>query len=460
MLASSLLVTAHMLVWHTYTGAEQRALEQAAASYSRRHPEVTVEPIAIPYGSFADKLQAAIPRGHGPDAFIYAHDLVGQWAAERLIQPLSAQPAVAACVPALWPKTVEPLLLRAPNASPDARPILYGVPLAFKSLALFYRTDLLRTPPSDTAALFAMAADRSRSPETTTPPYPLAYESGSFFYHAVWLHGLGGAVISPQSGRPTLDTPAQAAALRFVQRLQAQQVIPEDMSASLVARFFNEGHAASVISGPWFVGDIAAGVPYSVAPLPRVSETGLFAAPFTTVEAGFVSATAQKPSEAAAFLADLATGEAALLRLRTGRQAVTERAAWQDKAAIDDPILQAFFVQLPSLTPTPSHPGMRAFWEPGQQALRQALRGNEPVAALQAGQHLLDVYLAPALPAAAPMPYLLVVGLLLLGGAALLVARSRRMALWPQIVRNRSAYGYLAPSVLVLAMLGLFPAWL
>ena len=51
------------------------------------------------------------------------------------------------------------------------------------------------------------------------------------------------------------------------------------LSAVMVAQFFNDGRAASIISGPWFLGQINPGVPFAVAPLPRVSATGLPAAP-------------------------------------------------------------------------------------------------------------------------------------------------------------------------------------
>ena len=37
---------------------------------------------------------------------------------------------------------------------------------------------------------------------------------------------------------------------------------------------FNENRAALVVNGPWFLGEIAEGVPFGVAPLPIVSATG------------------------------------------------------------------------------------------------------------------------------------------------------------------------------------------
>ena len=232
--------------------------------------------------------------------------------------------------------------------------------------------------------------------------------------------------------------------------------IPEEMTAVLVTQFFNEGRAALVINGPWFIGEIAAGVPYGVAPMPRLSQTGRLAAPLTSVEAGFISAGSQHADAAAAFLSFLA-GDGALSRLRIGRQAVTEQAAWQDEAARNDPVLRAFFAQLDELVPSPSHPDMRAFWEPGQQALRQTLRGASPESALRGAQRLLDYFLSPPPPQKDERPYLLLAGLLLLVPALLAVRKAQKQRLAVEIWRRRGAYAYLAPTATALGLLAVLP---
>ncbi len=451
MLASSLILLTQIVVWHAYSGAEQAALETVVADYNRRQPEVAVEAVAVPYSNFADKLQAAIPRGHGPDAFIFAHDPIGQWVGLGLLARLDGDAQVAAVLPRLWPQTVAPL--REGSA-------LWGLPLSWKSLALFYRTDLTPQPPRSTAELSALGErlQKTRMPDGK-PRYGLAYETGSFFYHAAWLHGFGGAIIPepPLPSLPTLETPQQLQALRFLRSLQDRATVPEDMTAVLVAQFFNEGRAAAVISGPWFVGDIAPGVPYSVAPMPILSETGRPAAPLTSIEAGLLSARSQHPQQALAFLAYLAGPQGALPRLRSAHQAVSEQSAWNDPVATSDPVLRAFFAQLPSLVPSPKHPAMRAFWEPGEQLLRQVLRGTPPEHALRSAQTMLQHYLAPPPPPAAETPYLAVLSLLLLVAAALIVRRALSQNRIARAWRARSAYAYLGPAAIALLTLAALP---
>ncbi len=447
MLALPFVLATHVVLWHAYSGAEKSAIEEAVQAFNRQEPNIAAEAIAVPYGSMADKLQAAIPRGHGPDAFIFAHDVVGQWSRQGLLKPLDAEAAIQAVLPRLWPQTVPPLRIG------DS---LWGVPLSFKSLALFYRSDLVKTPPKTSDEILALCQRFAQSTETPRR-YGLAYETGSFFLHAAWLHGLGGSIIPLGQELPRLDTPAQIAALRFVADLRARGDIPEDMTAVLVTQFFNQGRAALTINGPWFIGEIAAGVPYGVAPMPRMSTTGRLAAPLTSIEAGFISAHSAHSPQAAKLLQFLAGPKGALLRLRIGRQAVSEQSAWQTEDAKNDPVLRAFFAQLDDMVPSPSHPGMRAFWEPGQQALRQALRGTPPEVALHNAQRLLDDYLSPPPAGVAPTPYLLAVSLLLLIGALFVVRRARGRQLGVEIWRHRRDYLYMVPALLALSVLALLP---
>lgn len=450
MLALPLLLATRIVVWHAYSGAEEQALSATARAYNDSQQAVSVETIAVPYGSMADKLQAAIPRGHGPDAFIFAHDLIGQWKRQGLLKRLEDRAEVREILPQLWPQTVAPL------RDGDA---LWGVPLSVKSLALFYRRDLISEPPRTTDELLALC--RRFAADSTRPRrYGLVYEAGSFFYHAAWLHGLGGTILQPGKGgnlRPRLDTKEELAALRFVADMAARGDIPEEMTAVLVTQFFNEGRAAVVINGPWFIGEINPGVPYGVAPMPRMSSTGRLAAPFTSVEAGFISATSQHPDAAAAFLRFAAGTDGALLRLRVGRQAVTEKTAWQNEAAQRDPVLQAFLAQLDDMVPSPSHPDMRSFWEPGQQALRQTLRGAAPDEALRGGQRLLDYFLMAPPEKRDERPLLIAISSALVIAAIVVLARARRQRLAVEIWRKRNAYAYLAPTAIALLLMALLP---
>jgi len=56
---------------------------------TRRIPTRHVSTLAVPYDAFADKISAAVPRGKGPDVFIYAQDRLGGWIeAGNTVEPI------------------------------------------------------------------------------------------------------------------------------------------------------------------------------------------------------------------------------------------------------------------------------------------------------------------------------------------------------------------------------------
>jgi arabinogalactan oligomer/maltooligosaccharide transport system permease protein len=437
-IALPLALAAHVVVWHSYRAGEEQALVEAARVYSAAHPDVVVEPVAVPYDAYQYKLEAAIPRGNGPDLFVGKSDAVGEWSRSGLIEPLDAR-VPAADLAQFLDGTIEPVRLNGH---------LYGLPLTFKSLALFYRTDLLARPPATTDELEALA----RAPHARDH-YAIAYEAGSFFFHAAWLHGFGGQILDEQ-GRPHLDSPECERSLAFVARLP----MPEETSSTVATQLFNDGRVAMTINGPWFLGELRPGVPFAVAPLPIVSATGRRAAPLVNLEALMLPQRARSPAEALAFARWLAGPEGAIVRATVGRQTVAARAAWDDPRVAGDPVLAAFRAQLTDTVAMSNRPEMRMVWEPAQRALRRVLRGAaDPRAALAEAQRAILEALRPAPPAAPAAPYAAAFGLALLALALYAARRLRRRGGFAEARRQSAAYAYLAPALAAMAILVFVP---
>jgi arabinogalactan oligomer/maltooligosaccharide transport system substrate-binding protein len=350
-----------VVVWHAYNGLERDALETLADEWTRTHPDVPLHLVAVPYDAFADKLTSAIPNGNGPDLFIYSHDRIGDWALAGVVETIG-----------YWVDDAT-----AERFSDDAiramvfRGELYGLPMAVKSLALFYRTDRVDAPPRTTDDLEAMP----RTPGVV----PLAYAAVDLYGHAPWLHGMGGRVVD-EDGAPTIATAEAARAANFVARLIDRGVIPGDASGAMVASMFNQGTAAMAMAGPWFVGDIDDGVPWRVTTLPTISETGLPAAPFLGAEGVLMSSRAR--DKTAAFrVMDYFTGDAAAIaRARRARQVVPNRGAYDDAALAGDPVLGAFRAQLEHTIPMSAEPVMRLVWTPYKTALGDIFAGRATAA--------------------------------------------------------------------------------
>lgn len=370
-----------VVLWHAYTGLERTALEQSAEHWNHAHPATPLVLVAVPYESFADKLTSAIPRGNGPDLFIYPHDRIGDWADAGTIEPLE-----------FWVDDAH-----ADRFSEQAlagmayRGSLYGLPLAVKSLALYVRTDLVKTPPTTTDELFALAPAMQAK-----RGFALAYANVDLYGHAAWLHGFGGRVMDDQ-GTLTIATPEAADAMKFARKLVADGVAPADAGTPLVASLFNEGKAATAMSGPWFVAEIGKDVPWQVVTLPIVSPTGKPAAPFLGVEGILMSARAHDKQTAFAVIDELTSDAAATIRARVARQVVANTHAYDDPQIASDPILRPFRAQLDHTVAMPNFPAMRMVWTPYQTALGEVLSGRaDPGTQLLAVEREVNGYLVGA----------------------------------------------------------------
>ncbi|MDP8223820.1 MAG: extracellular solute-binding protein [Candidatus Lernaella stagnicola] len=442
---SAVVATASPLtLWHSYRGDEQAALESLIETWNAAHPEKRVTLLAVPHEAYANKLTSAIPRGQGPDLFIFAHERVGDWARSGLLRPLDDD-LTPASWDAFFPVTVDALRFQGKR---------YGVPLATKSVALLYNKALIDKPPATTDELVAFL-------ETHTNPaakrFGLAYEAGSFYHHAGWLFGFGGHIFDAE-GKADLHNPGNVASVAFVADLMERKLLPAEPTGALVSQLFNEGRAALVINGPWMLGEIDPRIDYGVAPLPIVSATGKPAAPFLTVEAALVSAYAKDPAGALAVAEFLALGDGARYRLEKGKQLVAAAAVYDaDDLNVDPHVLQ-FRAQIEHSEPMPNNPLMRSVWEPAAQALRGALRVSlSPDEAMAKAQHHLMVIARPAPPAKNPWPY---IGLALLAIVAWLgwtAIRVKRAGALAQMRKSRHAYFYLLPTAVGLLLLVFIP---
>ncbi len=402
-LSSAAPVTVRL--WHSYRGGEEQALDETVKLFESTHPGIRVEALANPYESFASKLSTAIPNDNGPDLFIFAHERLCGWAHTGIVAPLDGKVSAAEWASFL-PRTVPPLEFEGHR---------WGLPLAFKSLALYYDTALVSSPPKTTDELVRVAQSLTGSGR-----FGLAYQADNFFYHAPWFLGFGGELFRA-NGSAGFTSPGSIQSLAFVQELSQRGLLPSEPTGALVSRLFNDGKAAMVIEGPWFAAEIDPRVRYAVAPLPIISATGKPASPFLTDEAVFVSGRAPHPAEALELAKFLAGTRSALIRATLGRQVVANAAAWSDPRLANDPVLTAFRAQLETATPTPNRPEMLDVWEPGVLALKQVLRGTPPADAARAAESRFDAIAQPVPAQANPLPYVLLAAGAIVGAIALLL---------------------------------------
>jgi arabinogalactan oligomer/maltooligosaccharide transport system substrate-binding protein len=369
---------ADLVVWHAYRGAEKDAFEKVVATYNqaRAGRGIRVTTLAVPYDAFADKITAAVPRGKGPDVFIYAQDRLGGWiAAGNTVEPIDFF-VDDATTRRFLPTTMEAMTYRG---------TLYGLPLNYKVLTLVYNQALVQTPPKTTAELVTVA---KRHTNVAAGRFGLAYHYGDFYYHAALMNGFGGGVFGPD-GKPTLASANNVRALELMLKwLRTDKILPAEPSTALITSLFNQGKAAMVFSGPWFLGEIAPTVRYGLAPLPAITENGNQPLrPWMTVEGAYIAAPSKNKDAAYDFVQYLTDLPAARTLALEGRQTPANRAVYDDPQVKADPTLSAFRRQVEVAVPMPNVPEMTMVWSPATTAMNAILKGVAgPRAAMEQAQ--------------------------------------------------------------------------
>lgn len=436
-----------VVLWHAYRGDEQRALEQSVDLWRASHPGAQVEVLAMPYESYASKLEAAIPHGNGPDVFIDAHERVASYRSRRLLAPVARLDEAGLAYARGFDDT-------AVRAFRDGG-ALWAVPLSVKCAALYVNPALL--PPGATIRSLAdLDALRARLPRGT---FPLVYEASSAYLHAAFAHAFGSGLLDDQGRYLFVGDGAERSVARVLSMLDAR-TIPEEASGTLVSQLFVTGRAAAAISGPWLAAELGDRVRFTVQPLPTVPEAGGRALePFATVEGVMLSSQARDPAAALDLARSLADVDAATLRARVGRQVVVTRAVWERAADIaQDPLLSTFRAAAMGARPMPVHPRMRATWEPARMALAKALRRDGTVrAALEEGARRFADVTRPLPPRRDGTLALLAVGGLALGLVFAALRRARDPEYRVALRRSVPAYRWVAHAAVTVGLLVVTP---
>ena len=377
-LSAPALAQKEVVVWHAYRAEEKAALEKVVAAYNAANAArgVKVTTLAVPYDAFADKITAAVPRGKGPDIFIYAQDRLGGWIeAGRTVEPIDFF-LDKATTARFIPTTMEAMTYRG---------TVYGLPLNYKVITLIYNRKLLPTPPKTSKELVAMA---KKLTDAKSGRFGLAYSYSDFYYHAALQNAFGGRVFDP-GPKPVLNAPENVKALELLMRwFTVDGILPAEPSTALITSLFNGGKAAMVFSGPWFLGEIAKEIDYGLAPLPTIDEAGgKPMRPWMTVEGVYIAAPSKNKDAAYDFVKHLTDTPQAKVMAVEGRQTPANQAVYSDAAVSGDKILSAFRKQVEVAVPMPNLPEMTMVWSPATTAMNTIVkRSATPKAAMDQAQ--------------------------------------------------------------------------
>lgn len=360
-----------LVVWHAYRAAEKTAFEKVVDQFAKSPAAkgLKVTTLAIPYDAYADKISAAVPRGKGPDVFIYAQDRLGGWIeAGKTVEPIDFY-VDKATRDRLLPGMIDAMTYKGS---------VWGLPINYKMPTLIYNKDLVKAPPKTTGEMIKLAKSLTN---TQSGRYGLAYWYTNFYFHSALMNAFGGSVFD-KDGKLTLNSPANVASLNQMMTWYKQDgVLPAEPSEALVASMFNEGKAAMVINGPWFVGDIDKKINVGFAPLPVVDATKKPMKPWMTIEGAYVAASSASKDVAYELVKYLTSEEAGLTLAHEGRQLHTNKAIYANPKIAGDPVLKAYREQLENAEPMPNRPEMTMVWSPATTAMNKIVKGNATVEA-------------------------------------------------------------------------------
>ena len=372
------LASAELIVWHAYRGGEKAAFEKVIAMYNEQQSDddAKARPLAVPYDAYADKITAAIPRGKGPDVYIFAQDRLGGWVeAGKTVESVDFY-VDDELLDTLLPGMIDAMTYR---------DTIFGIPLNYKSITMIYNKAIVDDPPETVSELIELAKKHTN---IASGNFGLAYEYSNFFFHAALMNAFGGRVFAP-GPEPVIDSPENVAAIKEMLRwYKTEGVLPDDPSAALISSLFNSGKAPIVFSGPWFLGEIEADVDYGLAPLPRVEAAGgAPMRPWLTIEGVYISPQSEKLDEAFEFARYLVSEEAAVVLALEGGQMPTNKAVYERAEIATNETISAFREQLKTAVPMPNYAEMTLMWSPVTTAMNKIVKGSaSPEAALREAQ--------------------------------------------------------------------------
>jgi len=370
------LAQKEIVVWHGYRGGEKAAFEKVIDTFNKANAgKIKVSTLAVPYDAFADKITAAVPRGKGPDVFIFAQDRLGGWiVAGNTVEPLDF----------FLDDKIKGRYLKATLDAMTYQGNIYGLPLNFKVIALIYNKKLVPNPPKTTTELVAQAKKLTNA---ASGKFGLVYWYSDFYYHAGLMNGFGGGVFGPNR-KPVMNSPQNVQSTELLLKWINQGFMPAEPSTALITSLFNGGKAGMVFSGPWFLGEVAKNIDYGLALLPTISEAGgKPMRPWITVEGVYVAAPSKNKEEAfelVKYLTDVGAGKILAV---DGRQTPANKGVYADPQVANDPILKAFRQQVEVAVPMPNLPEMSMVWSPATTAMNVIVKkAATPKAALDQAQ--------------------------------------------------------------------------
>lgn len=378
-------------IWHQDRPDVRDVLQKQLDRFMALHPEVKVEQLFKETEELRSGFIIAAIAGQGPEIVYGPSDQVGPFQVMDIILPLDS----------LFDR--EFLDRFTPKALTYYKGRLYKIADKMGNhLTLVYNKKLVPVPPRTEVELVAMgkALTKDTNGDGKVDQYGLAWNYTEPFFFIPFMTGFGGWIMDEED-RPTLNTAGTVNGLKFITALRDEhRIIPNEADYNIADALFKDGHAGMIINGDWsWAGYQKAGLDIGVAPLPKITSTGLWCGTMVSPKGFSINAniTEEKKRWAVELIRFLTSEENQMEATRTLFTMPTNRNVIRSAFVQSNEILRNSQIQIDNGQPMPVVPELRAIWDamrPSYQAVLAGSRSPEQAATdmqLQALQRIREM---------------------------------------------------------------------
>lgn len=329
----------------------QPAIEAAAADFTAE-TGIAVETVVKNFEDIRADFLAQVPTGEGPDLTIGAHDWLGAFIVNGVVDSID-----------LAGKDGEFEDVAIEAFTYDGQ--LYGLPYALETIAVVRNTALADSTP----ATFDEMIEKGRAAGTK---YPFVINTngttGDAYTYYAFQSSFGAPVFEQDENGQYTSTVGMGgaageayAAWLGSHGMAGDGLFSTDWTYDIANQEFADGNAPFTVAGPWAISTYTdAGIDVAVDPIP--SAGGETAAPFVGVQGFYLSAQSSNALVAANFLTNYIATEDAIMALYEADPRIPAMSSVAEEVAAD-PITAGFLASSQTGTPMPSVPEMGDVWE-------------------------------------------------------------------------------------------------
>ena len=342
-------IKGNITLWHAYGtgGSEEQALNQLIDKIKKDNPDAKITVLQIPFDQIFNKFQTEAATGGGPDLFTAPNDELGNEVRANLLMALDDK---------LKDKLGNVAQLGIDGLKVGGK--LYGVPMLFKAVALYYNKDKVATPPKTTDELMNLL----KSGKTLV-------QNQNAYHMFGWSTAFGGKLMD-DSGKCVADTAGWSDALQYNLDLKKSGGKFET-DGGRADTSFSSGAVDMIINGPWVLGDYkkALGTKLGVAPIPAGPKGK--AGPLTGVDGWYVNASAKNVDGAIALALALTSADSQKIYADVAGDVPV-----RTDVSVTDPLVKSFADASATGFARPQTAEFGNYWGPFGDAVTKIMEGK------------------------------------------------------------------------------------